>query len=104
MPPPRTLYPELPAELVEVFSAKLARTAPGYAPDQPVEWLEYLKERVALSPAEWDAFFDFCEQFGGDPVLAHAPKRGVVEYLLLLGYKERGRRLHDQPVKEIDPT
>jgi hypothetical protein len=62
------------------------------------------KTNGRLDPAEWDAFFDFCDQYGGDPVLAHSPKRGVVEYLLLLGYKERGRRLHDQPVKEIDPT
>jgi len=56
------LRPELDPGLVEAFSHKLARTAPGYAPAEPVEWLEYLKERLVLSAAEWRAFLAAIER------------------------------------------
>ncbi len=45
------LRPRLPTEVVSTVKTRLARLAPGYAPDGPAEILEWLEERLAL-PAD----------------------------------------------------
>lgn len=62
------------------------------------------KTNGRLDPGEWDNLVDLAVQFGADPVLAYRPSRGMVRFLLLTGHKERGRRLDNQPVQEIEPT
>ncbi len=46
------LRPRLDAETVQAFEAKRRRTAPGYAPESPDEWAEWIKERVLTPAAE----------------------------------------------------
>lgn len=62
------------------------------------------KTNGRLDPAEWDGLIDLAMEHGADPVLVWRPRRGVIRYDLLVGYKERGRRHENQPIREIEPT
>src|SRR5690606_12612494 len=46
------LRPRIEPATVAAFEAKRQRTAPGYAPESPDEWAEWIKERVLLPEAE----------------------------------------------------
>lgn len=48
-----TTRPCVPGTLVADFAAKRQRLFPGYAPATPPEVLEYLKERVLVTEAQW---------------------------------------------------
>ncbi|MFW5715306.1 MAG: DEAD/DEAH box helicase [bacterium] len=48
------LRPLVEPQTAATFTAKLQRTMPGYAPTEPQEVLEWVKERVLLPKAEWD--------------------------------------------------
>ncbi|MCZ6890232.1 MAG: DEAD/DEAH box helicase [Gammaproteobacteria bacterium] len=50
------LRPDIDVVVVDQFEAKAQRTAPGYAPQDPGELGEWLKERVLVPESEWDAF------------------------------------------------
>ncbi len=47
------------------FQAKLQRTAEGYAPRDSRELLDWVKERVLLPAAEWEALLDACARDSG---------------------------------------
>jgi ATP-dependent Lhr-like helicase len=49
------LRPQVDPALIRSFLDKLQRLHPGYAPADPSEWLEWIKERWALPAAEWRA-------------------------------------------------
>ncbi|HEX7034511.1 MAG TPA: DEAD/DEAH box helicase [Pseudomonadales bacterium] len=46
------LRPRIEPATLAAFEAKRQRTAPGYAPESPDEWAEWIKERVLLPEAE----------------------------------------------------
>lgn len=41
----------------------------------------------AMPPAEWNELYVTAIRHGGVPILAHPPKRGVVEFLRVIGEK-----------------
>jgi ATP-dependent Lhr-like helicase len=47
------LRPRIPAPLIASLTAKLQRTAPGYAPRSAEDLLEWTKERLVIPEAEW---------------------------------------------------
>ncbi len=49
------LRPRLDRAAVDAFEAKRRRTAPGYAPESPEEWAEWIKERVLVPALELPA-------------------------------------------------
>lgn len=49
------LRPRFPGALLETMQAKLHRLAPGYAPDSPEELLQWVRERLFIPIAEWEA-------------------------------------------------
>jgi ATP-dependent helicase Lhr and Lhr-like helicase len=58
--------PRLDPGVVAEFQAKLQRTAPGYAPRDSRELLDWVKERVLLPAAEWEALLDACARDSGE--------------------------------------
>ncbi|MHB8910048.1 MAG: DEAD/DEAH box helicase [Syntrophales bacterium] len=48
------LRPRIPPALVASLTAKLQRTAPGYAPRSAEDLLEWTKERLVIPAAEWE--------------------------------------------------
>jgi len=52
------LRPDIDAGLAENFEKKIQRLAQGYAPQEPEELLEWVKERVALPLPQWDALLE----------------------------------------------
>jgi len=62
------LRPRLDKALVARFGAKLRRTSPGYAPTDPSELLEWVKERLAIPLDEWRELLDAVRRdAGADP-------------------------------------
>ncbi len=59
------LRPRIDPALAAGFQAKLQRTAEGYAPRDPRELLDWVKERVLLPREEWDALLDACMRDSG---------------------------------------
>ena len=49
--------PSVSRAVIEEFLDKRKRTHPDYAPEDPAEWLEWVKERVLLAPEELPAEF-----------------------------------------------
>jgi ATP-dependent helicase Lhr and Lhr-like helicase len=47
------LRPRIPRALVETLTAKLQRTAPGYAPRSAEDLLDWVKERLLIPAPEW---------------------------------------------------
>ncbi|KAB2962569.1 MAG: DEAD/DEAH box helicase, partial [Thermoanaerobaculia bacterium] len=54
--------PAIPATLVERFAAKAQRLLPGYAPGDPGELLEWVKERLIVPLDEWRALLAAIER------------------------------------------
>src|SRR5208337_4020232 len=54
------LRPRIDPGVMAVFQAKLQRTAEGYAPRDSRELLDWVKERVVLPQAEWQALLQAC--------------------------------------------
>jgi len=52
------LRPRLPRPLVATLTAKLQRTAPGYAPRSAEDLLDWVKERLLIPVDEWPALTD----------------------------------------------
>ena len=52
------LRPTVDAKTIDEFVKKRQRIFPGYAPDTPVELLEWVKERLMIPWPEWQAFLD----------------------------------------------
>ncbi len=76
--------PPLPAGLVADLEARLQRLAPGYAPREAAELVEWVKERLLLPESEWQALVAAIERDGGltegfslDATLAEAERRLV---------------------------
>lgn len=59
------LRPRIPRDVIDLFQAKVQRTAEGYAPRDAREVLDWLKERVALPRREWDALLAAFERDSG---------------------------------------
>jgi len=70
--------------------------------DGPEVMFVQCKTNGRLDPGEWDILVDLAWEHSADPVLAQRPKRGVIQYELLTGYKVPRARV--QPRPEIDPT
>ena len=56
------LRPRVAPELVQKFEATRQRLAPGYAPDNPEDLLDWAKERIAIPVDEWNALLASIEQ------------------------------------------
>ena len=52
------LRPVVEAKIIDEFVEKRQRSYPGYAPDTPVELLEWVKERLMIPWPEWQALLD----------------------------------------------
>ncbi|MBD3421372.1 MAG: DEAD/DEAH box helicase [Chitinivibrionales bacterium] len=52
------LRPSLKPGIVQEFVRKRQRLAPGYAPDSPVELIEWVKERIAVPFGEWEIMLE----------------------------------------------
>jgi ATP-dependent Lhr-like helicase len=86
-----SLRPRVPASVVEELRAKLQRVAPGYAPRNADELLDWLRERLLVPVSEWRELLDAMardrsrgggEEAGGaegaDPVAALAERAVLV--------------------------
>ncbi len=56
------LRPRLPQALIAVLTAKLQRTAPGYAPRSAADLLDWTKERLFIPMAEWQELMSAMER------------------------------------------
>lgn len=54
------------------------------------------KTNGVLSPTEWNAFFDYCEDAGATPILAQKLTRGIGYHVLTAKKEKRGK----QPMEE----
>ncbi|MFI5369514.1 MAG: ATP-dependent helicase, partial [Spirochaetia bacterium] len=62
------LRPRLAAKVLADFQAKLQRTGDGYAPRDSRELLDWVKERIVLPHAEWQALLQACARdYGSSP-------------------------------------
>ncbi len=59
------LRPRIPDDLVRALEAKLQRIAPGYAPRDATELLDWVKERVLIPEDEWATLLDAVERDNG---------------------------------------
>ncbi len=55
------LRPAVPLALAQRFEAKRQRLAPGYSPDNPIDLVEWIKERLLLPVSEWQRLLDAIE-------------------------------------------
>ena len=58
------LRPRIPEALVASLTAKLQRTAPGYAPRSADDLLDWVKERLFIPAAEWQTLIGAIEHDG----------------------------------------
>ncbi len=58
------LRPRIPEALIASLTAKLQRTAPGYAPRSADDLLDWVKERLFIPAAEWQTLIDAMERDG----------------------------------------
>ncbi len=56
------LRPRIPLRLVDALEAKLQRTALGYAPRSADDLLDWIKERLLVPKAEWEALLSAMER------------------------------------------
>ncbi len=70
------LRPRIPAAVVEELRAKLQRLAPGYAPRDGRELLDWLKERVVIPAGEWAELAEACERDLKDRAAGDDGRRG----------------------------
>ena len=72
------LRPRIPAALVVSLTARLQRTAPGYAPRSAEELLDWARERLFIPLAEWKALLAAIDRDGeiaaAEAVAAIGPK------------------------------
>ena len=50
--------------MIASLTAKLQRTAPGYAPRSAEDLLDWVKERLFIPAAEWQTLIDAIERDG----------------------------------------
>jgi len=55
------LRPAVPLALAERFELKRQRLAPGYSPDNPIDLVEWIKERLLLPTSEWQRLLEAIE-------------------------------------------
>ena len=60
------LRPAVAKKIIDEFVEKRQRTYPGYAPDTPVELLEWVKERLMIPWPEWQALLNQIGSQGKD--------------------------------------
>ncbi len=60
------LRPRIPPRLVAELEGRLQRVAPGYAPSDPAELLDWLKERLLIPLHEWDLLHAACRRDAAD--------------------------------------
>jgi ATP-dependent helicase Lhr and Lhr-like helicase len=77
------LRPRIPAGLVASLTARLQRTAPGYAPRSAEELLDWIRERLFIPRAEWKELIQAIENDGkteiADTVSAIGKKAAATE-------------------------
>jgi len=56
------LRPRIPGTLVASLTARLQRTAPGYAPRSPEDLLDWTRERLFIPAPEWQALTEAMER------------------------------------------
>ena len=61
-----SLRPEIPQELRDRFERKLQRTFPGYAPRDPTELLDWVRERLLIPESEWRELLSAIERDAPD--------------------------------------
>ena len=85
------LRPRLPQALVAALTAKLQRTAPGYAPRSAADLLDWTKERLFIPMGEWQELTSAMERdreiMASD---ALAALRGKIAFVRLPGALTRG--------------
>jgi ATP-dependent Lhr-like helicase len=58
------LRPEIPQNIVETFNRKAQRTAPGYAPRDPSELVDWVRERIVIPFDEWEELWSSYNEQG----------------------------------------
>ncbi|MDP1992750.1 MAG: DEAD/DEAH box helicase [Syntrophales bacterium] len=58
------LRPRIPEALIASLTAKLQRTAPGYAPRSADDLLDWVKERLFIPAAEWQTLLEAIQRDG----------------------------------------
>lgn len=77
------LRPRIPISLIQTMENKLQRTAPGYAPRDSMELLDWVKERMLIPEIEWGILLKAVERDNG---LEHdAAVNPIAEKLLRVG-------------------
>ena len=80
------LRPRIPGTLVASLTARLQRTAPGYAPRSAEDLLDWTRERLYLPAGEWQELTEAMKRDGEiDPEEAIASLRGKIAGLRLPG-------------------
>ncbi len=60
------LRPLVPEKVIALLEEKLRRTAPGYAPRNTAELLDWTRERIMIPADEWAALLDAASRDAGD--------------------------------------
>jgi ATP-dependent Lhr-like helicase len=78
------LRPRIPRDVIADFEAKAQRLAPGYAPQDASELVEWAKERLLIPWAEWLRLLPLCGKpdAAGDPETRAAYDRHIVSRLI----------------------
>ena len=76
------LRPRLPAALINAFVEKRQRLSFGFSPDGPDELLEWLKERLLMTVAEWDALV--CAMTRDHGLSPQEAREGINEKITLI--------------------
>ncbi len=66
------LRPAVPLEAVNTFELKLQRLSPSYTPDSPRDLLDWVKERLLLPLAEWEALLAAIDPGAGSGEMAQS--------------------------------
>lgn len=100
------LRPGIPRRIVTQFALKSRRLAPGYAPDNPDDLLDWVKERLLIPPSEWQGLLDAVHENTRDLEASLADKlvtirfgrtgatSGVTHNVFLIAARESLPRLH----------
>lgn len=68
------LRPGIPREIITQFELKSQRLAPGYAPDNSDDLLDWVKERLLITRSEWQILLDTVHENIPDPEVSLADK------------------------------
>jgi ATP-dependent Lhr-like helicase len=113
------LRPLVGAEIVRQFELKRQRLAPGYAPHDPADLLDWVKERLLIPLPEWEQLLQIIQTESGIPIpellqplqgklVCFKPPQAAAPLISALEFKDRIRAAFygpgtDFPIELLDP-